>query len=333
MSAETSSLGWTNREVLVTGGGGFIGSHLVERLLGEGASVRAFLRYNSRNDLGFLADLKSDRLEIMKGDIRDLETVRRAAQDMEVIFHLAALVGIPYSYRHVYEVVEVNTVGTLNVLTAARENEVERIVHTSTSEVYGTAQTVRIAETHPRQAQSPYAASKIAADALAMSFYNSFGTPVAICRPFNTYGPRQSDRAIIPALLIQALRKDELVVGNLAPTRDFTFVTDTVDGFVRIAASGACVGREINLGTGHDVSIGDLARKIATVAGREIPIRQSEERMRSATSEVQRLCSDNSLANSLAGWQPQVSLQEGLERTLDWVKKQAHLYNPDQYRV
>lgn len=333
MSSETSNLQWTDRQVLVTGAGGFIGSHLVEKLLGEGASVRAFLRYNSRNDLGFLADLKNDRLEIVKGDIRDLETVRRAARDVEVIFHLAALIGIPYSYQHVYEVVEVNTLGTLNVLTAGRENKVQRIVHTSTSEVYGTALTARIAESHPRQPQSPYSASKIAADALALSFYHSFGLPVAICRPFNTYGPRQSDRAIIPALMIQALCKDAMVVGNLTPTRDFTFVADTVEGFVHVAASAACVGREINLGTGHDISIGDLAGKIAQLVGRNTPIRQSEERMRVATSEVQRLCSDNSLAGSLAGWQPKVSLEQGLAQTLDYVKNQSHLYNPDQYRV
>lgn len=332
-SARTGNLEWTSRKVLVTGAGGFIGSHLTERLLGEGASVRAFVRYNSRNDLGFLTDVKSDRLEIIKGDIRDLDAVRSAACDVNVIFHLAALVGIPYSYQHVCEVVEVNTLGTLNALMAARENRVERIVHTSTSEVYGTAQTPQIAESHPRQAQSPYAASKIAADALALSFYHSFGLPVAVCRPFNTFGPRQSDRAIIPALLTQALRKGEVVVGNLAPTRDFTFVTDTVDGFLRIAACGGCVGREINLGTGHEVSVGDLAHKIVALVGRDVTIRQSEERMRSASSEVQRLCSDNSLARSLAGWQPKVSLEEGLELTLDWVKKQGHLYDPDQYRV
>jgi len=332
-SAGSESLAWMNRKVLVTGAGGFIGSHLVKRLLGEGATVRAFIRYNSRNDPGFLADVKSDRLEIIKGDVRDVETMREAARDISVIFHLAALVGIPYSYQHVSEVVEVNTLGTLNALIAARENKVERIVHTSTSEVYGTAQTPQIAEGHPRQAQSPYAASKIAADALALSFYRSFGVPVAVCRPFNTYGPRQSDRAIIPALLIQALRKDEVVVGNLTPTRDFTFVSDTVDGFMHVAAYADCVGKEINLGTGRDVSIGELARMIVALVGRDIPIRQSEERMRAATTEVYRLRSDNSLARTLSGWQPRVSLEEGLALTLDWVKEQSHLYDPDHYRV
>ncbi|HLY63706.1 MAG TPA: SDR family NAD(P)-dependent oxidoreductase [Terriglobia bacterium] len=332
-SARTGSIEWASRKVLVTGAGGFIGSHLTDRLLSEGASVRAFIRYNSRNDLGFLADVKNERLEIIKGDIRDLETVRKAATGVNVIFHLAALVGIPYSYQHVSEVVEVNTLGTLNALMAARENQVDRIVHTSTSEVYGTALTPKIAESHPRQAQSPYSASKIAADALALSFYHSFGLPVAVCRPFNTFGPRQSDRAIIPALMSQALSKDEIVVGNLTPTRDFTFVTDTVDGFLHIAASDDCVGKEINLGTGHEVSVGDLTRKIVALVGRNSPIRQSEERKRSATSEVQRLCSDNSLALSLAGWKPRVSLEKGLELTLEWVKNQSHLYNPDQYRV
>jgi dTDP-glucose 4,6-dehydratase len=277
--------------------------------------------------------VKSDRLEIEQGDIRDLDTVRRAARGVEVIFHLAALVSVPYSYDHVSEVVEVNTLGTLNALKAARERGVVRIVHTSTSEVYGTAQTPLIAESHPRQAQSPYAGSKISADAMAMSFYHSFGLPVAVIRPFNTFGPRQSDRAVIPTLFTQVLSKDELLVGNLTPTRDLTFVADTVDGFIRVAACGASVGREINLGTGRDISIGDLVHKIVALAGRDVPVRQSVERMRPASSEVERLCSDNSLARSLLGWQPRVSLEEGLNLTFDWVKKHTDFYSPNQYRV
>ena len=331
---ETQNFDWADKRVLLTGAGGFIGSHLTEALLSKGATVRALTHYNSRNDPGFLSPhIPRRRLEIVAGDICDLDAVRRAAQDTEVIFHLAALVGIPYSYEHVHQVVEVNTIGTLNVLTAARENRVQRVVHTSTSEVYGTARTVPISETHPKQPQSPYSASKIAADALALTHHFSFGLPVAICRPFNTYGPRQSDRAVIPALIAQALHKETVTLGNLAPTRDFTFVSDTVNGFIKVAEAEACIGQEINLGTGTEISIGDLARKIITLVGRDVNVKCAEERMRPAASEVQRLCSDNSKARELAGWAPVVSLDEGLRATLNWVRRARHLYDPDHYRV
>jgi len=326
---------WAKRRVLVTGAGGFIGSHLVESLLAKGASVLAFAHYNSRNDAGFLNGLKreNDGLDIIFGDVCDLGAMRNVTAGIEVIFHLAALVGIPYSYQHVHQVVEVNTIGALNIFTAARENQVRRVIHTSTSEVYGTARTVPIDERHPKQPQSPYSASKIAADAIALSHHLSFELPVAVCRPFNTYGPRQSDRAIIPTLIAQALHKDEVVVGNLAPTRDFTFVGDTVSGFIKVAESDACIGQEINLGTGREISIGDLSEKIVNMVGRNARIVRAEERMRPGASEVQRLCSDNNKARTLAGWSPAVSLEEGLLATIEWVKRSSHLYDPYQYRT
>ncbi len=245
--SDAPTLDWANQTVLVTGAGGFIGSHLVERLLAEGASVLAFIHYNSRNDKGFLSNLENGnkRLRIVAGDICELDAVRSMVKGLDVIFHLAALVGIPYSYQHVHQVIEVNTMGTLNILTAGKENGVKRIIHTSTSEVYGTAKAIPMDENHPKRAQSPYAASKIAADAIAMTHYLSFGLPVSICRPFNTYGPRQSDRAIIPSLISQALSKREIVVGNMRPTRDFTYVSDTVAGFIKVAECSSCIGEEI----------------------------------------------------------------------------------------
>lgn len=326
---------WADKRVLLTGAGGFIGSHLTEALLHKGANVRALTHYNSRNDPGFLSSHTPQhrRLKIVAGDIQDLEAVRHAARGVDVIFHLAALVGIPYSYKHVHHVVEVNTIGTLNVLTAARENTVARFVHTSTSEVYGTARTVPISEEHPKQPQSPYSASKIGADALALAHHFSFGLPVTICRPFNTYGPRQSDRAVIPALIAQALHKDVITLGNLAPTRDFTFVSDTVNGFIKVAEAEACIGQEINLGTGTEISIGDLALKIIKLVGRDLNVQCADERMRPAASEVQRLCSNNTKAKELAGWSPKVNLDEGLLATLNWIRKASHSYDPDHYRV
>jgi NAD dependent epimerase/dehydratase len=326
---------WSGRKVLVTGAGGFIASHLVDRLMASGAQVTAFVRYNSRNDAGFLELLGERRKEIgiVYGDIRDLVAVRQVVKGMDTVFHLAALVGIPYSYVHPDEVVAVNAVGTLNVLTAARECEIRRTIATSTSEVYGSALYVPIDEKHPKQPQSPYSASKIAADAFALSYHLSFRLPVVILRPFNTYGPRQSDRAIIPTIVSQALTRGEIRLGNLRPTRDFTFVEDTAQGFMKAAECEAAIGREINLGTGQEISIGDLARKIASQIGRDIRIAESEERIRPDKSEVQRLVSNNCLAKEILGWTPRTSLDEGLKATIEWVRERLSMYAPDSYRI
>ncbi len=326
---------WAGRKVVVTGAGGFIGSHLVERLLDEWADVTAFVRYNSRNDRGVLGlDGGRERpVRVVAGEIRELATVRRLVKDTDVVFHLAALVGIPYSYVHPDEVVEVNTIGTLNVLTAAKDAGVRRVVVTSTSEVYGSALKVPIGEDHPRQPQSPYAASKIASDAVALSFHRSFDLPVAVVRPFNTYGPRQSDRAIIPTIISQALTKREITLGNTAPTRDFTYVTDTADGVLRMGEAPAAVGEEVNLGSGSEISIGDLAARIAAIVGADVRVVRSEERVRPAHSEVMRLLADNGKAKRLVGWTPRVSLDEGLRRTVAWIRDHPALYDPNAYRV
>ncbi len=324
-------MNWNGTNVVVTGAGGFIGSHLAERLLALGANVTAFARYNSRNDPGFL-NPAAERLRIVFGDIRDPEAVREVLSGASVVFHLAALVGIPYSYVHPVEVFDVNAKGALNVLVAARDAGLERVVITSTSEVYGTARYVPIDERHPKQPQSPYSASKIAADAMALSFHSAYGLPVTVVRPFNTYGPRQSDRAIIPTIASQALTRDEVRLGSLTPTRDFTFVSDTVEGFIRAAESDAA-GEEINLGAGAEISIGELAARILAITGRDIPVRHAEERERPQASEVNRLLSDNRKARELAGWQPRVPLDEGLRRTVEWVRGRLDLYDPGAYRI
>jgi NAD dependent epimerase/dehydratase len=329
------SMEWKNTKVVVTGAAGFIGSHLVEHLLELGADVTAFVRYNSRNDAGLLEILgeKKKDIRIVSGEIRELETVRKVVAGADVVFHLAALVGIPYSYVHPNEVVEVNTIGTLNVLTAAKDAAIRKVVITSTSEVYGTAVSVPISEKHPKQPQSPYSASKIAADAIALSFYNAFDLPVAVVRPFNTYGPRQSDRAIIPTLISQALSKNEIEIGNTKPTRDFTYVTDTVEGFIQVAESDKCVGQEVNLGSGQEVSIGELAKKVAALCGRNVQIIQSKERFRPSKSEVERLLADNSKVRELTGWRPKVDFEEGLKRTIAWIRENMGMYEPDAYQI
>lgn len=328
---------WSERRVFVTGAGGFIGSHLVEYLAQQGAEVIAFVRYTSQGSEGFLPTLTEElqkRIRIVRGDVRDAEAVEQAAHGAEYIFHLAALVGVPYSFLHPDEVIAVNTLGTLNVLNAARAHGVQRVVVTSTSEVYGTARYVPIDEAHPLQAQSPYAASKIAADAIAVSFHHVYQLPVAIIRPFNTYGPRQSDRAVIPTIISQTLTGKRVRLGNLDTTRDFTYVTDTVRGFLAIAAAlGEVMGQPINIGSGSEISIGDLARKIIALTGSEVTISVETERLRLPTSEVERLCADNSRARALLGWEPQVSLDEGLRRTIDWISHSLGLYHPDRYAV
>jgi NAD dependent epimerase/dehydratase len=320
-----------NKKILVTGACGFIGSHLVERLVQEGAQVRAFVYYNSFNRWGWLDSLPPKtlkRIEVFSGDIRDLGCVKKAMKGTEVVFHLAALIGIPYSYIAPESYLDTNVKGTLNILQAAREIGVAKMVHTSTSEVYGTAQFVPMDETHPLQGQSPYAATKIAADMLVQSFHLSFGLPAAICRPFNTYGPRQSARAVIPTILAQGMaKKVGIRLGNTNTTRDFNYVTDTVEGFVRIAEADEAVGEIINLGSGREISIVSLVQKIAQICGTKMVVKKEGQRVRPDRSEVFRLCADNRKAKKILGWKPLVSLEEGLIRTAEWLSR-----NPSQYR-
>ena len=325
-----------SKKVLVTGAGGFIGSHLTERLVDSGAEVIAFLHYNSRADeamIKLLTPEKKKKIRIIYGELRQPETVKKAMRDVDIVFNLAALVSIPYSYLHPQEVIETNTLGTLNVLTAAREEGVEKVVQTSTSEVYGTAQYVPIDEKHPKQPQSPYSASKIAADAIALSFYYSFNLPVTIIRPFNTYGPRQSDRGVIPAIISQALVKKRVLLGSTTPTRDFNFVSDTVEGFIKIVESENSIGEEINIGSGFEISIGDLAERIIFFLGKEVKLIKDEKRVRPEKSEVERLLADNSKARKLLGWSPRVNIDTGLKKTIEWIKEHPDFYRPDTYNV
>lgn len=329
-------MNWEDRQVLVTGAGGFIASHLVERLVNDGARVRAFTRYNSRNDVGMLKLISPDvfsKLEIIRGDLRDVEAVRSAARDVDTIFHLGALIAIPYSYVNPREVIDVNIMGTMNVLMAAREHQVRRVVHTSTSEVYGTAQYVPIDEAHPLQGQSPYSASKIGADKIAESFYRSFEVPVVTLRPFNTYGPRQSTRAVIPTIIVQALTRDEVKLGSIDPSRDFTFVTDTADGFMRVAEADNVLGEEINLGNDNTIRIGDLVDKIFAIIGKTPKVVIDSQRIRPNKSEVMKLWASNKKARELIGWEPRISLDEGLRATIEWISAHIDLYRPDQYTV
>jgi dTDP-glucose 4,6-dehydratase len=322
---------WTNLKILVTGAGGFIGSHLVERLVAEGASVRAFVRYNSRAEIGLLrlaAPETIARLELIGGDLRDADAVRKAVEGCQLVFHLGALISIPYSYLHPREVAETNLMGTLNVLAACRELGVDRLLHTSTSEVYGTAQRTPIDEAHPLQGQSPYSASKIGADKLAESFHHAYGLPVVTVRPFNTYGPRQSARAVIPTIITQALAKRTIYLGSLDTTRDFTFVDDTVNGFLCAARTEGIEGKTFNLGTGTEIKIGDLAQKIIEKVGTQVEIEIDRERIRPQGSEVLQLLSDNSQARQTLGWRPEIELDEGLELTIAWLRQ--HL---DSYRI
>jgi dTDP-glucose 4,6-dehydratase len=325
---------WKDKRVLVTGAGGFIGSQLVERLLAEGARVRAFVRYNSRADAGLLrfvpADLEGN-LEVMAGDLREWQTIRQAVRGCEIVFHLGALISIPYSYHHPYEVAEVNFMGTLNVLMACRYLGVKRLIHTSTSEVYGTARRVPIDESHPLQGQSPYSASKIGADKLAESFFCSYDLPVVTVRPFNTFGPRQTGRAVIPTIIAQALANGTIHLGNLSTKRDFTYVSDTVRGFLLAAEAQGVEGQVFNLGTGQEIAIGDVARKIIQMVGKPIKIVVDPERLRPEPSEVMRLLSDNARARACLGWQPEVSLEEGLEQTITWIRAHPELYRTGMY--
>ena len=320
---------WTNKKVLVTGAGGFIGSHLVERLVGLGASLRAFVRYNSRADPGLLRLASAQTLsavELIGGDLRDPDALRKAVRGCEVVFHLGALISIPYSYLHPVEVAESNLMGTLHTLMACRDFEVQRLIHTSTSEVYGTALRVPIDETHPLQGQSPYSATKIGADKLVESFYCAYQLPAVTVRPFNTYGPRQSARAVIPTVITQALANHTVHLGNLETVRDFTYVDDTVDGFLHAAAAQNVEGLTFNLGTGVAVSIGELAAAIVEKTKTSAQIEIDPQRLRPQKSEVQRLLSDNALARERLGWSPSISLADGLDRTIDWIKDHLDLY-------
>ncbi|GAB4413268.1 MAG: SDR family NAD(P)-dependent oxidoreductase [Anaerolineae bacterium] len=323
-----------NTHVLVTGAAGFIGSHLVEALVRQGARVRAFVRYNSGHRTGNLELLPPEvraEVEVYFGDLRDADAVTQAMRGVEQVYHLGAVITIPYSYQHPREVLDVNVGGTLNVLLAARDLGIAGIAIASTSEVYGTAQVEPISEQHPLHPQSPYAASKVAADALAVSFHAAYGLPVRIVRPFNTFGPRQSARAVIPTIISQALACDEVRLGALHPTRDLTYVSDTVRGFLLAMESAAAIGRPVNLGTGRSITIGDLARLAIRLVGRDVPLISEAARVRPETSEVLRLRSDNRLARELIGWEPQVSLEEGLQRTIAWMRDHLHLFDPGRY--
>jgi dTDP-glucose 4,6-dehydratase len=329
-------MNWKNKNVLLTGAGGFIGSHLAERLVSLGANVKAFVRYNSRNDCGQLEYLPENilsKITIIAGDLRDPNAVRDVVVDTDIIFHLGSLIAIPYSYVHPMEVIDTNIVGTTNILMAAKDNEVEKIIHTSTSEVYGTARYVPIDEKHPLQGQSPYSASKIGADMIAYSFYTSFELPVAIIRPFNTYGPRQSARAVIPTIITQVLTKKAIQLGSLHPTRDLTFITDTIEGFIKIAEKEKSIGEVINIGSGFEISIGDLAEKIVRLTQSKITIKIDKKRVRPKDSEVERLLADVTKARKMLSWQPEVNLDSGLKKTIKWISDHIDDYKVGMYMI
>ncbi|MDO8526154.1 MAG: GDP-mannose 4,6-dehydratase [Deltaproteobacteria bacterium] len=323
-------------KALVTGAGGFIGSQLVERLAQSGVQVTAFVRYNSRGDIGMLryADPSLFKnIKIYFGDLKDASAVRTAMIGNEVVFHLGALIGIPYSYVNPRDVMETNVIGTLNVLMAARELGIRRVINTSTSEVYGTAKTEKIREDHPLQGQSPYSASKIGADKLLESFVNSFQFPAVTLRPFNTFGPRQSMRAVIPTIISQACFKDEITIGSLDPVRDFTFVGDTVDAFFLAGTVAGIEGKVLNLGTDCEISIGDIIETVFELTGSRKPVKTSEERVRPKNSEVFRLRSNYSQAKQFLGWSPKTSLKEGLQQTIEWVRSHPADYSATHYVI
>lgn len=325
------------KKVLVTGADGFIGSHLTESLLKKGYEVKAFTMYNSFNTWGWLDTLPKDELdqiEIFSGDVRDPNGVREALKGVDGVFHLAALIAIPFSYHSPDSYVDTNIKGTLNVLQAARELETERIMITSTSEVYGTAQYVPIDEKHPFQGQSPYSATKIGADRLAESFYRSFNLPVSIVRPFNTYGPRQSARAVIPTIISQLLSgKEEIKLGSLTPTRDFNYVKDTVAGFIAIAESDQTIGEEINIATQQEISIGELATEIINQINPKAKIVCDEQRLRPEKSEVNRLLGSNEKIKKLTDWRSQYTFEQGIENTIEWIKENMQYYRSDLYNL
>lgn len=319
--------------MLVTGAGGFIGGHLTAALVRRGARVRAFVRYNSRNDRGTLDWLGQEtvgEVETVLGDLRDVESVARAISSIDVVFHLGAQIAIPYSYVNPRDFFETNVLGTFNVAQSALAQDVARLVHVSTSEVYGSAQTIPITEDHPLEAQSPYSASKIGADKLIDSYHRTYGLPATVIRPFNTYGPHQSARAVIPTIISQALASEVVKLGSLDPRRDLTYVTDTAAGMIA-AAGPATVGRTIQLGSGHDVSVGEIVELVGELLGKQINVELDTQRVRPPLSEVQRLISSPALARELMNWEPRVTLREGLGQTVEWVAANTHRYRIGEY--
>jgi NAD dependent epimerase/dehydratase len=317
----------TSKKILITGADGFIGSHLTEMLVESGNEVTALAMYNSFNDWGWLEEVKCKAdINIISGDIRDSDFCRKITKDIEVIYHLAALIGIPYSYQAPHTYVDTNIKGTLNICQSALDNDIEKLIHTSTSEVYGTAQYVPINENHPLQPQSPYSASKISADAMAMSFYNSFDLPLVIARPFNTYGPRQSSRAIIPTIITQIASGSKVInLGDLTPTRDFSFVIDTCNGFKLLGESSNVIGETINIGSNTEISIDELVNKIKYLMGSDVEIKSDNERIRPKNSEVFRLVCDNQKIIKLVSYKPLTDIDSGLRKTIDWVLEPDHL--------
>ncbi len=328
-------MNWSGKKVLVTGAGGFIASHLTERLAEEGATVRALVHYNALGSWGWLDSSPCKKtLDVLAGDICDRDSVRQAMQGAEYVFHLAALIAIPYSYSAPQSYIRTNVEGTLNILQTARDLGVTRVLHTSTSEVYGTALRVPIDEDHPLQGQSPYSASKIGADKMAEAFYRSFEVPVVTVRPFNTFGPRQSARAVIPTIISQCLAGVETIrLGSLSPLRDMNFVSNTVDGFLAAAIAPEALGKTFNLGSGREISVGDLAQLIIQLTGSQAQIQCDEQRIRPEQSEVNRLLADNTRARQCLGWEPRVTLEEGLERTIAWMRDNLERYRPHVYTV
>ena len=336
MNRDTGRRSWKNRAVLVTGAGGFIGSALVELLVREGARVRAFTRYNSRGDIGHLDDIAADafdEVEIYSGDLQNTEAVHNAVAGCDTILHLGALIPIPYSYQHPREYLFANIDGTINVLEAARRANIFRVVQVSSSEVYGTARALPITELHSLNPQSPYAATKVAADQLALSYWRSFETPVVVARPFNAFGPRQSARAVIPTIITQALTRDRVELGSLSPTRDFTFVEDTARALAASAYVDGIEGETFNVGTGEERSVGEIAAQILALVDRQLPVVTTTERRRPPASEVERLVADATRARIVLGWSPMVPFTTGLERTIDWIGRALDTYRPTVYSV
>jgi NAD dependent epimerase/dehydratase len=327
---------WTTKKVLITGADGFIGSHLTEKLISQGARVKAFVMYNSFNTWGWIDTFSpkdKEAAEIVCGNIRETDLLKQTLKGVDIVFHLAALIAIPYSYASPSSYIKTNVEGTLNLLQTSMDCDVQKVIHTSTSEVYGTAQYVPIDEKHPLQGQSPYSASKIGADMVAESFYRSFNLPVTTVRPFNTYGPRQSARAIIPTLILQMLKDTKIRVGSLHPIRDFTYVSDTVEGFIRAAEAEGTDGEVINLGSSRGISIGELTNTLSQIVGKDVIIECDEERIRPVNSEVNQLLCNNQRARELIKWQPIVKLVEGLTKTVEWFKKNQQTYKSDLYNI